>query len=333
MRLGYSPLHGKDDLHLVTLAPCRTDGIDSRHFQRNLKVMITLAVVLLTSLPMLILMGAVFLQLWWLERSPRRDPLTSELRHLPGASTQARREEGIEDVVTKMAWIAMIGWILSVVMLQRLVPETGWIWKTMDTINLIVGLSATVVLTWRIVRKVPDLRGMKQGVRAEQASAQELSEVLAGNNRIVHDIGAKDFNIDHVVITPAGIFAVETKSRLKPPSGSGTDAVKVAYDGTALSFPGWVETAPIEQARRQADWLSRHLKAATGETFPVFPVLALPGWYVENTARITDNMVRVINPKNSAWLFVKRPRILEDAAVQRAIFCIEKLATQASARG
>lgn len=291
--------------------------------------MITLAVALLTAIPILILMGAVFIQFWWLDRSPRRDPLTSELRRLPGASTQARREEDMEDVVTKMAWIAMIGWILSVVMLQRLVPESGLTWKTMDTINLALGLSATVILTWLIVRKVPELRRMKQGVRAEQATAQELSEVLAGRNRIIHDVVAKGFNIDHVVITPAGVFAVETKSRLKPPAGQGADAVKVAYDGTTLIFPGWVETAPIEQARRQADWLARHLKAATGETFPVFPVLALPGWYVENKARITDDMVRVINPKNAAWLFIKRPPILDDAALQRAIFCVEKLATEA----
>ena len=70
------------------------------------------------------------------------------------------------------------------------------------------------------------------------------------------------------------------------------------------------------------------MKAATGESFPVLAVLALPGWYVENTARITDEMVRVLNPKNASWLFIKRPVSLDDAALQRAIFAVEKLAAE-----
>ena len=167
---------------------------------------------------------------------------------------------------------------------------------------------------------------MRAGIRAEQAVAQELAEMLAGRNRIIHDVQAKQFNIDHVVITPGGIFAVETKSRLKPAAGQGSEAAKVFYDGKGLKFPGWMETEPVEQARRQADWLARHLQAATGERLPVVAVLALPGWYVENTARITDDMVRVINPKNASWLFVKRPPVLDDAALQRAIHAVEKLA-------
>ena len=212
--------------------------------------------------------------------------------------------------------------------LTKRLPETDIDWHTLDTIYLLIGLTVSAILSWRIVRRMPGLRKMKQGIRAEQAAAQELAEVLAGRNRIIHDVQAQDFNIDHVVITPGGIFAVETKSRLKPAAGQGAEAVKVIYDGKCLKFPGWTETAPIEQARRQADWLARHLQAETGERLPVFPVLALPGWFVQNAARITDEMVRVINPKNSGWLFVKRAAVLDDAALQRVITAVGKLAAE-----
>lgn len=167
-----------------------------------------------------------------------------------------------------------------------------------------------------------------QAIRAEQATAQELSASLAGDNRIIHDAQAKDFNIDHVVITPVGVFAVETKSRLKPPAGQGAEAVKVRYNGKQLEFPTWTETKPIEQAARQARWLSDYLKQSTGEVFPVFAVLALPGWWVEYTGRITDDMVRVINPKKAQWLLLpeKQSARLDSAAIQKAAFQIERLA-------
>lgn len=70
------------------------------------------------------------------------------------------------------------------------------------------------------------------------------------------------------------------------------------------------------------------MQKSTGETFPVFAVLALPGWYIENNVRVTEQMVRVINPKNSGWLLLpgKQPIRLDPPAIQRATFQIEKLA-------
>jgi hypothetical protein len=38
----------------------------------------------------------------------------------------------------------------------------------------------------------------------------------------------------------------------------------VFYDGTALKFPTWVETRPLEQAAGQPKWLSEYLSSAVG---------------------------------------------------------------------
>lgn len=288
--------------------------------------MISVAVVeFLAILPVLLLLAAVYGYKWWADRQPRRDPLTTDLRRLPADSLMTRldlmRDKGLDLILTA----TMVGGMSVVlIVLRRLPADIDW--RLIDTLVLLGSLAVSGVLGQRLVRLLPELARMRAGIRAEQAVAQELAEMLAGRNRIIHDVQAKQFNIDHVVITPGGIFAVETKSRLKPATGQGSESVKVLYDGKGLKFPGWMETEPVEQARRQADWLARHLQAATGERLPVVAVLALPGWYVENTARITDDMVRVINPKNASWLFVKRPPVLDDAALQRAIHAVEKLA-------
>lgn len=280
-------------------------------------------------LPLLLVVALVYAKRRALARDDRRDPLTVELRHLPGAGLQVEQDQGNEARIDHLVIVIIAGLLGALAMAGLRVPADSLQWRWSDGLILAIMLGVGMVYGRRITAALPHMRNLRLGLRAEQAAAQELGATIAGNNRLLHDIRAKDFNIDHVVITPAGIFAVETKSRLKPPAGMGPEAVKVRYNGNTLQFPGWTESKPIEQASRQARWLRDHLRQATGENFPVFPVLALPGWYVENTARITDDMVRVVNPKNCHWLLVpdKRPPRLAPEAIQRAAFAIEKLAT------
>ncbi len=277
--------------------------------------------------PLLIVLPGVFAAMKWLDRDRRRDPLTSELLRPPGEGLREKREEGLEKFGERYL-AAVGGGIFSAVMIvSHNLPKDGIEWKGIDTFYLVVGLGVAAFYTFKIIREFPRLRQLRYGFRAEQAVAQEIGAILAGNNRLIHDVQAKDFNIDHVVITPAGVFAVETKSRRKPPAGGGDKAVRVRYDGRQLEFPGWVETKPLAQAERQARWLAQHLKAATGEAVAVTPVLALPGWFVENTARIEEGMVRVVNPKGANWLFLpNRAPLLDGAAIQRIAFQVEKLA-------
>lgn len=281
------------------------------------------------TVPILALVGAMAVGVWWMRRDRRRDPLTSELLRLPGASVAAQVDSIGESLFSNFLAALFAGVaILLMVLLRRIRADTiafDWI----DAITCLPVLLYCLWVTYKTLRLMAQLRQNKAGLRAELATAQEIGAVLAGNNRMFHDVQAGTFNIDHVVVSLSGVFAVETKSRRKPPAGGGADKVKVRYDGKALSFPGWSETEPIVQAERQAKWLAAYLRKATGESFPVTPVLALPGWFVENTARISEGMVRVINPKKSDWLFVKpRGAGLDPAAIQRVSFAVEKLVVQ-----
>jgi hypothetical protein len=284
-------------------------------------------------LPMFVLVAVILLKRRKLDKDERRDPITTDLRCLPGSSLQVQFDKLAESRIDKLVIALSAGlFVALMITFRRMAPG----FKPVDLLDAALLLSAiclALYLGLQISRDMPMQRKTKQGMRAEQATAQELAASLAGDNRLIHDVKAKGFNIDHVVITPVGVFAVETKSRLKSPSGNGPSAVKVKYNGMQLEFPGWAETKPIEQAARQARWLAEYLRSATGESFPVFPVLALPGWFVENTARITDEMVRVINPRKAQWLLLpeKRRVRLDTAAIQRAAFAIEKLAQAESA--
>jgi len=276
--------------------------------------------------PLLIVGGIVMWRKRQLDQDPRRDPLTTELLRLPGDSLQTRMEDLSEQHQDQALKAFTMGLILAIFLAIRRIGDTPAPWQWTDGILLLAGIIWASLIGWKITKTMPLRRRLWQALRAEQATAQEMADALIGDNRLIHDVQAGEFNIDHVVITPGGVFAVETKSRLKPPSGNGP--AKVKYDGRALDFGSWQETKPLEQAARQAHWLAGYLKKSTGKAYEVTAVLALPGWFVEPTARIEDDMVRVINPKNTRYtIFPSRPKqTLNAEAIQQAAFQIEKLA-------
>jgi hypothetical protein len=44
-----------------------------------------------------------------------------------------------------------------------------------------------------------------------------------------------------------------------------------------------VITQPVIQVNSASTWLQNTLKASTGKTFTVKPVILFPGWFVEST--------------------------------------------------
>ena len=80
--------------------------------------------------------------------------------------------------------------------------------------------------------------------------------------RVYHDFPGDKFNIDHIVVGPPGVFAVETKARSKPTSQDRKADAKVKYDGKCLRFPNATDVEFLEQAKRQAEWLSKWLRSA-----------------------------------------------------------------------
>lgn len=92
---------------------------------------------------------------------------------------------------------------------------------------------------------------------------------------------------------------------------------QVRYDGKQLVFPGWTEIKPLEQARRNADWLRKWLSSAVGVPIEVKPVLMLPGWYVERTS---PPRIPVMNGTNCRNFFLKaREQPLSDQLIRQIV--------------
>ena len=89
------------------------------------------------------------------------------------------------------------------------------------------------------------------------------------------------------------------------------------YNGRVLEFPNWTDAQIIEQAERQADWLSEWVGSAIGEPVAARAIVALPGWFVKRT---TIDGIPVVNPKLFQSLFKHiKPRTLSEETIRRIV--------------
>jgi hypothetical protein len=162
---------------------------------------------------------------------------------------------------------------------------------------------------------------MRVGLDAEIAVGQELDQLMRDGAIVFHDVPAEHFNIDHVVICPAGVYAVETKGRAKPIRGRGKEDATVEFDGSALRFPTWIETGPLAQAQKQAKWFEQWVCSAIGAPAAVTAVLAIPGWYIERKAR---GSILIYNGKSPSFLLRRTGAPLSAEMMQRIAHQIDQ---------
>jgi hypothetical protein len=229
----------------------------------------------------------------------RRSPITGMLLRSPGQSILPQIDELTDDINGYLVCLILIplgifSFVIADLYFLGAKPSTTGI-----GINIFIALVVVLYLTRKLIQCLSRRNRLRLGYDAELAVGQELNQLMLNGCRVYHDFPAENFNIDHVVVGPGGIYAVETKGRAKPDKGRGKVDAKVVYDGHSLRFPDHQETAPLEQAKRQADWLQKWLSSAVGESVAVRPALALPGWYVDLAKR---GNVTVFNGKSPHFL-------------------------------
>lgn len=246
-------------------------------------------------LPVFFVLGVLLTWRYIRRRDRRKSPLTFNVLNLPGEGLRRSIEKHDEGFHDKTAMVMLVGpvmlaaWLLA--RMDRVVEDWSLIrFGLGDAIFAMVGVVILVWSAWGLIHHASERRKYLQGRAAELAVAQCLMPLMAEGALVYHDFPADKFNIDHIVMGQGAVFAVETKSRRKPAEG-GRNSARVDYDGSRLKFPKHVETKPVEQARRQAQWLERFLESGVGEPVRVVPVVALPGWYTQNSVQRPDVLV------------------------------------------
>lgn len=284
-------------------------------------ITVTAILIAIIVLPIIIALTITVI-LFQRDKRGRRNPLTGDLLRGPGESLREEIDkitQKIDDYLLNLLFLCLP----PLVLLQAFLyfgSNKLQLWQLVTVLVLYV-----LLIYWgtsRLYQLLKQRRNLYLGLDAEMAVGQELNHLMLHSCRVFHDFPAKNFNIDHVVIGPGGVIAVETKGRAKRDQGGGSADAKVIFNGEYLRFPGWLEKNPVLQARRQAVWLQKWLTSAVGQTVKVRPALALAGWYVERTK---TGDVLVYNGKSP--VFLTNPNITGDRLspemIQRIVHQVE----------
>src|ERR1041385_7903509 len=243
------------------------------------------------------------------KRKQHRPPVSGPLRRLPGESVQKELDRILEDQLAAyiyygLAFWALVGWEFA----------RRWLAKGFDLGLLIfVATGVSLYCAFRVFRLRRDVRNLKQAYKAER-HVSDLLRPLRGKDYVTFDdlmdetAGWKS-NIDHVVVGPGGVFAIETKGY----SIFGKGRIEVGKDGILRLSNKAAHGDPLEQARSSARKISRHLKSCMRQDFFVQPVLVFPGWEIAMLKSETG--VVILNDGTIDEFFSSRERVLTNAQI------------------
>ena len=261
----------------------------------------------------------------WLHRERKREkaallePFTDLPRRPPGESLRKKIDELVEKFDSDLVAFILTGAV-----------SAGIVTGSPAGTKLVVGCSllvvnavAALIIAPRLKRTIRIVRDYRLGYKGERVVGEELNRLMADGLAVYHDVPFKGFNIDHVIVGNAGIFAVETKTRSKRSDAHWDEKATARFDGQSITFNNYTETESVRQARLNAKHLAKWLSKATGEPTAVGAILVTPGWYVTDAPAIDNLMVR--NPSRVRPFLIAMPETLSPPQLKRIRHQLDQL--------
>lgn len=243
-------------------------------------------------------------------RKVKKSPLKTKPLRLAGQSLRDERDRVIDEDLMPPFVIALVA--VAVTLLEwwrwfvKVPPQPGFY-----TFLAVCAIGYCAYRTWKIR---PQLASLKLGLQGEVMVGQYLDSHRGADWCVFHDIPGPDFNVDHVVVTPKGVFTVETKTRSKPRGNA-----VVTYDGKKVLVDGFApDRDPVVQASAARRWVHDLLLETTAIDYPVRGVVLFPGWFVESPSNLGRNDVWVLNEKGFVKYVENGAAVIKDEDVALA---------------
>jgi hypothetical protein len=232
-------------------------------------------------------------------KSETKNPIKNLPMRQPGQSSREEVSKIFDDDVVPHFVVVVVFFVLAIFEWYRYFAKA----QPHPVLFSLLFFLVLLIAIRKAVKIRPRIRQVTLGEMGEQAVGQLLEEKLRPVGcQIFNDILSENFNVDHFVVGPTGLFSVETKTCSKPAKG----CCRVAYDGESVTVNGFTpDRDPIVQAKAEARWMANLIEQSTGKRFPVQSVVVYPGWYVETTCQNPE--VWVLND-TVAPIFIKNAR-------------------------
>jgi hypothetical protein len=221
-----------------------------------------------------------------------RSPLKLKPLRLPGQSVEEAIDRSLWDgfapylaFAIAFTLIAILEWLAVVTHAPRL----PWLHTMLAAIAVLVA-----ACRFFLVRE--SVRRLQLGRDGERMVGQYLERLRVDGADVFHDVPGQDFNLDHVILSTRGFYAIETKTWRKPPGDA-----RISFTEHGILAAGRPpHRDPIAQTEAAAKWLAQLLEESTGKRFPVKGVVLFPGWFVEPMSkpwRASRHKPWVLEPK------------------------------------
>jgi hypothetical protein len=178
-------------------------------------------------------------------------------------------------------------------------------------IGALLSVAVSIFVIWSNARGLKMLKRFYKGARGEERVSAILSS-LPGTYHVFNDFLALSSHVDHVVVGPEGVFAIETKY------WAGT----VTLDDEFILLNGDMpERSPLSQVLKEAKTVKSELKNL-GWNGDVTPILAFASDTFE-PRRAEKSGVLIINASELLDVFDSRREVMESEELNRLVSLME----------
>lgn len=189
---------------------------------------------------------------------------SDKLLHFVGQSLRADYDRLFDDRFVAFLVLMITFWMVCIV---------AWVQKIAGhnpdpRFWTLLSLFVTAYGGFQIFRLRPQLRRLRKG---ERCVDEALDRIRAKGFSVFHDLPAPGFSVDHVVVGPSGVYALETKMR------NGADPIRYQNDNELLLGGKINDNPALRLTRAAAHAVQEELKEKLHEAYWVKPVLVFVG--------------------------------------------------------
>lgn len=237
--------------------------------------------------------------------------------------------QSIEEEIQRIFDDKIMFYFLATVyfMIAAIIQWIDYLSKTKPDPKIMTVIAAITmgVSFYKIIGYKKRIKHLKQGQLGERQVSEALEWFVRERGYwVFHDIATGKGNIDHVMVSPKGIFTIETKALTPTKKHDG----KINFDGQKVIIDGFSSEKNVTQAIAEAHWLKNKLKDQTGKEFRTRAVLLYPGWsWVGGmTQKLANGDIWAFKPENMHLYTDNQPDIINPADIANAVDRIRMLA-------
>ena len=156
--------------------------------------------------------------------------------------------------------------------------------------------AAAAFVAYRLVVTLLAWRQLKFLRDANIAVGHQLQWISSGHGRVFHDVPVPSGIVDHVMVGPAGIYAVSVIARRTAKAG------QVRLTGNEVQFRPARKVCDVDEIGNSIAELAHELSKQIGQNVRVRSVIAIPGWDISSQSGSEHLLVNERNlPMLSGW--------------------------------